>query len=210
MGAPTNTYNSAAELALGNVPSDIDTPEGLYRELLDLHNAIEGLVTFTGEENTSLIQEVTAVAALIGKAITNLNASVRANLDVAQEVSISIALNGKVRANLNIHVKSKSAHGVTGENVGTEDFATELIGGVALLSTLLTDAPTSSEAVASADASVAPVAYDQTQMQEVVDLVNECKAVINTFIGTDYNDFITDKFNSLLAKLKTAKQMNTT
>jgi len=181
MVAPTNTYNSPVELTLGNVPADIDTPEGLYRELLDIHNAIEGLITFSGDEN----------------------------VDLAQEVTVSVAVGGKVRATLTVHISSNSAHGVTGENVGTEDFATEAIGGVALLATLLTNASTSSESVSTADASAAPGAYSQTQIQEIVDLVNDCKATINTFIATDYNGFITNKFNSLLAKIKTALQMNT-
>jgi hypothetical protein len=43
MGAPTNTYDSNTELSLGQVP-DVDDPQ-VYRALLDIHNAIENLLT---------------------------------------------------------------------------------------------------------------------------------------------------------------------
>lgn len=40
---PTNTYNSLTDLSLGNIPQ-VEDPE-VYRALLDLHNAIEILLT---------------------------------------------------------------------------------------------------------------------------------------------------------------------
>ena len=43
MTAPTNTYNSTTDLSLGNIPQ-VDDPE-MYQALLDLHNAIEILLT---------------------------------------------------------------------------------------------------------------------------------------------------------------------
>lgn len=43
MVAPSNTYNSNTALSLGSVPQ-VDDPV-LYRELLDLHDAIEALLT---------------------------------------------------------------------------------------------------------------------------------------------------------------------
>jgi len=43
MAAPTNTYNSNTDLSLGQVPQVDD--EDLYTALLDIHNAIEALVT---------------------------------------------------------------------------------------------------------------------------------------------------------------------
>lgn len=45
MGAPTNTYNSGADLSLGHVPETIED-EATYKELLDIHNAIEILLTY--------------------------------------------------------------------------------------------------------------------------------------------------------------------
>ena len=43
MAAPTNTYNSLTELSLGQIPQ-VDDPE-LYIALLDLHNALEAVIT---------------------------------------------------------------------------------------------------------------------------------------------------------------------
>lgn len=45
MTAPINTYNSIIDLNLGQVPQVDD--EVLYQALLDIHNAIEALVTGT-------------------------------------------------------------------------------------------------------------------------------------------------------------------
>lgn len=43
MTAPINTYNSDTDLALGQVPQ-VDDP-ALYQDLLDIHNALEILLT---------------------------------------------------------------------------------------------------------------------------------------------------------------------
>lgn len=43
MAAPTNTYNSFTDLSLGQIPQ-VDDPD-LYSALLDIHNAIESLLT---------------------------------------------------------------------------------------------------------------------------------------------------------------------
>lgn len=43
MAAPINTHNSNTDLSLGQVPQ-VDDPV-LYQELLDIHNAIEALLT---------------------------------------------------------------------------------------------------------------------------------------------------------------------
>ena len=44
MSAPTNTYNSATSLGLDLTPNDIED-EATYRALLDIHNAIEAILT---------------------------------------------------------------------------------------------------------------------------------------------------------------------
>lgn len=43
MPAPSNTYDSLTDLSLGQIPQVED--DELYRELLDLHNAIESLLS---------------------------------------------------------------------------------------------------------------------------------------------------------------------
>lgn len=49
MPAPTNTYDSNTDLSLGAVPQ-VDNPV-LYEELLDIHNAIESLLTSSDAGN---------------------------------------------------------------------------------------------------------------------------------------------------------------
>jgi len=110
-------------------------------------------------------------------------------------------------ANFDAHNISNTEHGVTGVNVGTEDFCTELLGGVVLLSDLVADAVSSSATIATADVGVAPGAYSQVYADEQTSLINECKSAHNTLV-TDLNAAVT-QINDLLAKLKTAKQMNT-
>lgn len=49
MAAPNNTYNSATDLSLGNIPQVAD--DETYQALLDLHNAIEILLTSSDDGN---------------------------------------------------------------------------------------------------------------------------------------------------------------
>jgi len=49
MAAPTSTYNSNTDLSLGHIPQ-VEDPD-LYNELLDIHNAIETLLTFSDAAN---------------------------------------------------------------------------------------------------------------------------------------------------------------
>lgn len=45
MAAPINTYNSATDLSIGHIPQGADDNPELYSELLDIHNALETLLT---------------------------------------------------------------------------------------------------------------------------------------------------------------------
>ena len=83
-----------------------------------------------------------------------------------------------VADDLSDHELLNSAHGVTGDNVGTEDFAQPVVGGVVLLAALIADLT----AIATADIAAAPVAYDQVYTQSVTDLTNENKAKINEIV----------------------------
>ena len=57
MTAPTNTYNSTIDLNLGHIPQ-IDDP-AVYQALLDIHNALESLVTGVVEEGLTKNRNVT-------------------------------------------------------------------------------------------------------------------------------------------------------
>lgn len=93
------------------------------------------------------------------------------------------------------HIDDESAHGVTGDNVGNEDYCTEVLGGVVDLAALIADLTP----IVTVDIGAAPVAYDETYTNSVTDLTNENKAKINEIVT---------KVNDLLAGQILAKQMN--
>jgi len=125
-----------------------------------------------------------------------------ARADDADELEIKINQNTD---DIEAHVTSDSQHGVTGENVGTEDFCTDLVGGVVLLMELVNDAVDSTQQITIVDLLAAPVAYDQTYTQLATDLANDTKAKHNQLV-TDLNAAIA-QINDLISKAKTAEQM---
>ena len=78
---------------------------------------------------------------------------------------------------LKTHEALTSAHGVTGNNVGTEDYASSSIGGVVLEAANVVDAIESTVSVDSPDA---------TDLATVITLANETKADLNQLV-TDLN-----------------------
>lgn len=105
----------------------------------------------------------------------------------------------------NTHNGSSSQHGVTGDNIGTEDYAQTLVGGSVLLAALVSDAAPSAVSVASPDAPVAAAIYSQADTQANVDLTNELKTDVNQAVA-DLNNVVA-QLNEFLANNKTAKQM---
>jgi hypothetical protein len=110
-----------------------------------------------------------------------------------------------LRTDLDAHIDAESAHGATGSIVGTDDYATALLGGTVLLANAVADALSSAVSVTSPDATAAPAAYSQAQAQTVVTLANEMKGDINTLVS-NLNSAIT-QLNALLASMRTAKQL---
>jgi uncharacterized coiled-coil protein SlyX len=108
----------------------------------------------------------------------------------------------------NTHNSSSSQHGVTGVNVGTEDYCTLVIGGVVLLCDLVDDAIESTQTIALPDIAAAPAAYNQAYIQTLANMANDTKLKHNNLV-TDLNNAVT-QINDLLAKLKAAKQMSST
>ncbi len=96
--------------------------------------------------------------------------------------------------NLTNHETLNSAHGVTGFNVGTEDFAQPAIGGVVFLAALIADLTQ----IVTADLLAAPVAYNQAYTQLASNLTNQNKAKINEIVV---------KINSIIAGQISANQM---
>lgn len=132
------------------------------------------------------------------------------NIDSIEQNSIDIDTNS-VDINTNAvnfenHDTSTMEHGVTGNNVGDEDFCTQLVGGVVLLMELVNDAILSNEIITSPNVLTAPAAYNQAYIQTIANLANGCKSRHNSLVE-DFNNAVT-QINDLIAKSKTAKQMD--
>lgn len=126
-----------------------------------------------------------------------------ANISSIDQNTIDISTNA---TNFEEHNTSTTEHGVTGNNVGDENFCTELIGGVVLLMELVANAASSSETIALADIAAAPAAYNQSYIQTLATMANETKLRHNNMLS-DLNNAIT-QLNDLISKSQTAKQMD--
>ena len=118
------------------------------------------------------------------------------NTDSGLVAEDSQAAIDEVDFDLKTHVALTIAHGVTGNNVGTENYASSLIGGVVFEAATVVDAVPSTVSITSPDA---------TDLPTVITLANETKADVNQLV-TDLNNAIT-QLNAFLAANKTAKQM---
>lgn len=94
------------------------------------------------------------------------------------------------KQNLETHEQLNSAHGVTGDNVGTEDYAQELVGGVVLLAGNIAE-------LTNYAAPSAPAAYDQAEEQAFRDGAQ-----------SQLNDIIS-KVNEIIKGQIASKQMDT-
>jgi len=112
-----------------------------------------------------------------------------------------------INVTLSAHIAQTDAHGATGDIVGNLDYCTELVGGVVLLMDLVADAIASTAEVTLADVGLAPAAYDQGYQDDQTNLINDVKSKHNQMLS-DLNDAIV-QLNDMIAKSKTANQMNT-
>ena len=114
---------------------------------------------------------------------SNANKTAKSALELAE----------KTKQELDEHEQDRSAHGVKGVIVGTEDFAQLDVGGVALLANKVE--PLTVNTVSIDDA---PAEYDQAHEQAVVEAVRSLASKQNDIIG---------KVNELIQALQDAKQM---
>lgn len=188
---------SADELKRSGVFSD----DFINEFILLLSNVL--LVAQAGDTSNAQVDQNTQAIASNLSAIQQNASDIN---DLEGDVSTNTSNIATNTTNLSNHISSNSEHGVTGDNVGTEDYAQTLVGGVVLLAALVNDATQSTVSVASPDAPVASATYSQTDTQTTVDLVNEMKGDINQLV-TDVNAAI-DQLNDFIDKAKTARQMS--
>lgn len=109
-------------------------------------------------------------------------------------------------AALTSHVGDNSAHGATGDIVGTGNYCTALVGGTVLLASAQADA-TASAVTPPAALGAASATYVQAEQQAQTDAINALENNINT-IKADLNALVT-VVNNMLATERTAKQRAT-
>ena len=158
----------------------------------------------------------TASVALIGvivdneERITANEANILVNAGNISTNATNIATNvtniSTNASNFTAHNTSSTEHGVAGNNVGTLDYCTLILGGVVDLAALVADAVDSTAEVTIADVGAAPAAYNQVYTDEQTDMINDIKAKHNTLM-TDLN-LVVAQLNDIVSKMITAKQMS--
>jgi hypothetical protein len=156
------------------------------------------------------IKDYVAIKQNIGGTIDQTNANSQTietldgRLDVA-EAGIAL-LDGRVDAvetNLTEHVNAESAHGATGNIVGTDDYATAILGGVVLLAAAVADA-SGSTITPPADVTAAGATYTQVYAQEQTDAINALRQNVIDLVAA--NNALVAVVNQMLATERTAKQ----
>lgn len=197
-----------------------DAPDYLIKDLFNKQSNINDLAQVSGSVEDQVIlntQNISTNSDEISANAQNLTNHIDDLTDAHDASAISFDNSGglaatdvqgaidEVDGDLTDHVLTDSAHGTTGDIVGTGNFATSLLGGVVLLAGNVVDASVTSISISTADVGAAPVAYDQAYADEQTNLINECKSVINTLV-TDVTN-IKNQLNAFLLANQTAKQM---
>ena len=106
----------------------------------------------------------------------------------------------------NNHIAAQSAHGATGDIVGTNDYCTASVGGTVLLAAAQANA-TASAVTPPTALGASSATYVQAEQQAQTDAVNALINNINT-LKSDLNTLVT-VVNNMLATERTAKQRAT-
>jgi len=161
--------------------------QGIFQDFVFLADAADGLDALIADNTANITTNATNITTNTTNITTN---------------ATNITTNA---TNLTNHENSDSEHGVTGNNVGTGDFCTEILGGVVFLMETVTNAVNSTETIALPDIAAAPAAYSQTYANTLAAMANDTKAKHNQLV-LDLNLAIA-QINDIIAKAKTAKQM---
>lgn len=106
-------------------------------------------------------------------------------------------------ADFNLHTADDSAHGATGDIVGTDDYCTALVGGTVLLASALAASPASTLSITTTPTAPS-AAYVQAEALTWVTTINELKTDFNALI-TEFNDLVA-KVNAIIDTQEVAKQ----
>jgi hypothetical protein len=143
------------------------------------------------------VEQQSGVVSSLSKKVTLQDQQIKSNTqkstNAANSANSALQVANQTKQDLETHEQSDSVHGVTGEVVGTEDYAQELIGGVVLLASKVNSITQKTVSIGDA-----PATYDQAHEQSVVDAVRSLANKQNDIIG---------KVNELIKALQDAKQM---
>tara|TARA_R110002012_G_scaffold221454_1_gene392982 strand:+ start:390 stop:1037 length:648 start_codon:yes stop_codon:yes gene_type:complete len=140
--------------------------------------------------NRKNILDISNTVSILSQRVTKNTKAISDNATAIGENKQAIETNA---LNLKTHEELNSAHGVTGNNVGTEDFAQSLVGGVVLLAANIAEIQALQLTIADA-----PGEYSQEYTQAMANGVNSLVA--------KQGDIIT-LINGVLRGQKDAKQM---
>lgn len=201
---------SAKEIKQGTGFSDtmVDDYLTMFENFVLLAGSGDGSVIQIAENTENIKILFTRVNAL-DQNVIDINIHIglidQSIIDVNVRVDLAdLAIIG-VQNNLTTHENNDSAHGVTGDNVGTGNYCTLLLGGVVDLAGAVTNAVDSNVDVVSPSVPAAAATYTQADIETMVVLLNEQKASINQ-LTTDLNAVVT-QLNEVITNSKTAKQM---
>lgn len=166
--------------------------------------AIKGNISATvtaAEGNAESIESLDArldtvelqIVGIIGRLDTAESEIDTLQLDVAQAAD-----------DLADHVAAQSAHGASGDIVGTNDYATASVGGTVLLGAAVANANPSAVTPPTALAA-APAAYAQAYAQSQTQAINDLSTAVTSLV-TDLNSVVT-QLNALLVSQRAAKQI---
>jgi len=182
--------------------------------------AVKGDIETGGQNLAEIVADVDAINVRLSSAegeISGLNSDVLSlNTSVLDLTLRTSDIEGRltpietdlssVIAGLALHESQQSAHGATGDIVGTGDYCTITTGGTVLLAAFLASSPTSSLSITTTPTAPS-AAYSQAEALTWVATINELKADFNALI-TAYNSLVAN-VNAIISTQKTARQRQT-
>ena len=178
------------------VKGDIEVNDENLEQITQDINALDIRVSSTENEIASLNSDVDSLNTSV------LNLTLQA-ADFEDRLTVVEDDLNDITTDFNLHTDDDSAHGATGDIVGTDDYCTALVGGTVLLASALAASPTSTLVITSTP-NAAGAAYLQADAATWVAAINEIKADFNLLIA-EYNALVA-KVNAIIDTQEAAKQ----
>lgn len=159
-----------------------------------------GSISSRVDATESEIAGLNSVTASLSTSVVNLTLQAS---DFADRLTLVETDLSSVIADLASHEAQQSAHGATGDIVGTGDYCTLTTGGTVLMAAFLGPSPTSTLLVTSTPTAPS-AAYVQAEAVSWVAVINELKTDFNALV--DAHNALVGKLNAVISTQKDAKQ----